>query len=80
MIFHKTIRIVLVNNTLELLTQGYRIIFAVKLEEGGRDLDLHLYSFLFFSYCFSCKIQSHKMQDREKAFGKKTIEHSGESL
>ena len=31
---------------------------VVKLEEGGRDLDLHLYSFFFFSYCFSCKIQS----------------------
>ena len=29
---------------------------VVKLEEGGRDLDLHLYSFFFFSYCFSCKI------------------------
>ena len=29
---------------------------VVKLEEGGRDLDLHLYYFFFFSYCFSCKI------------------------
>ena len=33
---------------------------VVKLEEGGKDLDLHLYSFFFFSYCFSCKIQSQK--------------------
>ena len=27
---------------------------VVKLEEGDRDLDLHLYSFFFFSYYFSC--------------------------
>ena len=42
---------------------------VVKLEEGGRDLDLHLYSFFFFSYCFSCKIQSQKMQSIEFVVG-----------
>ena len=42
---------------------------VVKLEEGGRDLDLHLYSFFFFSYCFSCKIQSQKMQSIASVVG-----------
>ena len=42
---------------------------VVKLEECGRDLDLHLYSFLFFSYCFSCKIESQKMQSIASVVG-----------
>ena len=41
---------------LSLYDNSRDIDIVVKLEEGGRDLDLHLYSFFFFSYCFSCKI------------------------